>query len=139
MIKQIYILAFLFCTVHLRSQNNLFIGLDSIKEPDKLDNIFVQSLFHDSTQVSSFLIFIKREVKSHKHITHDEHVYVLEGEGMMRLGELSKKIKKGDFIFIPKNTFHSVKTTSKNSLKVISLQAPFFDGKDRVLQKTEND
>ena len=40
---------------------------------------------------------------------------------------------KGDFVFIPKNTPHSVNVISKVPLKVISVQAPFFDGKDRVL------
>jgi mannose-6-phosphate isomerase-like protein (cupin superfamily) len=53
----------------------------------------------------------------------------------MQLGEQIKAIKKGDFIFIPKNTFHAVKTTSEIPLKVISLQAPFFDGTDRILKQ----
>jgi mannose-6-phosphate isomerase-like protein (cupin superfamily) len=64
---------------------------------------------------------------------------VIEGEGKMQLGEKIKEIKKGDFIFIPKNTYHSVNTTSNNELKVISIQAPYFDGKDRFFKKPDND
>ena len=44
----------------------------------------------------------------------------------------SFKIKKGDLVFIPKNTIHSVITTSKQPLKVVSIQAPLFDGTDRI-------
>jgi mannose-6-phosphate isomerase-like protein (cupin superfamily) len=57
---------------------------------------------------------------------------VIEGEGQMSLADKSFKIKKGDLVFIPKNTIHSVKTTSKQPLKVVSIQAPLFDGKDRI-------
>ena len=51
---------------------------------------------------------------------------------MMTLGSITKEIKAGDIIFIPANTFHEVKVTSEKPLKVISIQAPEFDGTDRV-------
>ena len=51
----------------------------------------------------------------------------------MKLGEKELKIRKGDVVFIPKNTVHSVKSIGKEPLKVISVQAPFFDGKDRIM------
>ena len=109
----------------------------NVISPEKLNpapsrGIGIQQLFQDSVDCSSFLILIEKEVKKHKHLSHNEHVYVLEGRGKMFLGDESFSIRKGDLIFIPKNTFHSVKTTSKKPLKVISIQAPFFDGTDRV-------
>jgi quercetin dioxygenase-like cupin family protein len=79
------------------------------------------------------VIFIKKEVKKHKHQFHTEHVYILEGEGEMLLGEKKLKVKKGDILFIPKNTIHSLKVTSKEPVKVLSIQSPYFDGKDRIL------
>jgi mannose-6-phosphate isomerase-like protein (cupin superfamily) len=60
---------------------------------------------------------------------------VLEGKAEMTLNDKTFSIKKGDVIFIPKNSFHSVKTTSKIPLKVLSIQAPYFDGKDRVFKE----
>ncbi len=95
------------------------------------DNIYNKPLFGDSL-VSSFVIVIKKEVKLHKHATHTEHVVVLDGTGQMTLGDKNFEIKKGDVIFIPKNTTHAVKTTSKQPLKVLSVQSPNFDGKDRL-------
>ena len=108
-------------------------SLDTIKPPMVYDNIYNRPLFSDSL-MSSFVIFIKKEVKSHKHFSHSEHVYILEGEAEMYVGEKKTKIKKGDIVFVPKNTFHSLRVTSLSPLKVISLQAPFFDGKDRIME-----
>jgi mannose-6-phosphate isomerase-like protein (cupin superfamily) len=116
----------------LISQNN-YSSLDTIKAPAVFENVYVRPLYKDSAEVSSYVIFIKTEVKMHKHLSHAEHVVVLAGNGEMTLGEKKFFVKKGDIIFIPKNTFHGVKTTSKFPLKVLSIQAPFFDGKDRVM------
>ncbi len=110
-------------------------SLDTIKAPAKYDNIYVRTLYVDSADVSSYVIFVRNEVKAHKHEKHAEHVVVLAGMGMMTLGDKKFKIMKGDVIFIPKNTFHSVLSISKKeALKVLSMQAPYFDGKDRVLK-----
>ncbi len=106
-------------------------SLDTIKPPAVYDNIYSRPLYSDSL-VSSFVIFIKREVKAHKHVTHAEHVYILEGEGEMTVGKNKMKVKKGDMVFIPKGTVHSLKVTSSNPVKVLSVQAPYFDGKDRI-------
>jgi len=50
----------------------------------------------------------------------------------MILGDKTIKVKKGDIIFIPKNTVHSLKVNSQTPMKVVSIQSPFFDGTDRV-------
>lgn len=113
----------------------LYQSLDTIKPPAKYENIYSRPLYKDSLEVSSTIIFIKKEVKAHKHIEHAEHVYVVEGTAEMTIGDKTFKIKKGDMIFIPKNMFHSVRTTSSRPLKVVSVQAPFFDGKDRVMKE----
>jgi len=123
------VLIFLALAFSVKSQT--VIDLDTLKLPPQTENVFNKALFSDSL-ASSFCIIIKNEVKAHKHINHSEHVYVMEGEAQMRLGDKTFKIKKGDLVFIPKNTIHVVKTTSKQPLKVISIQAPLFDGKDRI-------
>jgi len=116
-------------------QVNIFaqqIHLSEKKFHEAFDNIYSEKIAGDSLS-TSFLILIKKEVKLHKHLEHSEHVYVLEGEGNMQLGNEWFKIKKGDLIFIPKNTAHKVVTTSEIPLKVISIQSPQFDGTDRIL------
>jgi mannose-6-phosphate isomerase-like protein (cupin superfamily) len=107
-------------------------NVDSIKAPAASYSVFSHKLAADSL-VSSVLIYIEKEIKLHKHLNHSEHVYIIEGEADMRLGEKVLKVKKGDLIFIPQGTPHAVKVTSQTALKCISIQAPFFDGKDRVM------
>ena len=104
---------------------------DSIGAKTVSDNIYNKALFSDSL-ASSFVIVIKKEVKLHKHLLHSEHVVVLEGKGQMTLGAKGFEIKKGDVVFIPKNTTHAVISTGDVPLKVLSIQAPKFDGKDRI-------
>lgn len=112
------------------SQNHQ--SLDTIKPPANLENVYSKPIYSDSL-VSSFVIFIKKEVKPHKHLSHAEHVYILDGEGEMMLGEKKFPVKKGDMIFISKGTVHSLKVSSATPVKVLSIQAPVFDGKDRVM------
>jgi mannose-6-phosphate isomerase-like protein (cupin superfamily) len=104
-----------------------------IKPTEKYDNIHVQKIYNDSL-VSTFVIWVKKEVKTHKHMHHSENIYVLEGKGRFTLGDSTYLIKKGDMLFVPKNTWHAVTTISKKPLKVISIQAPHFDGSDRILK-----
>ena len=108
------------------------INVDTIKVPEKAQGNYNTPLFSDSL-VSSFVIYVQQEVKHHLHAFHSEHVIVLEGTGTMRLGDKTFPVKKGDVIFIPKNTAHSVKNTGAIPLKVVSIQAPLFDGTDRIM------
>ena len=128
--KAALIAGFLFLNCNAWCQ--LVKGLDTTGIHTLSDNVYNRRLNGDSL-VSSFCIVIKKEVKLHKHLHHSEHVFVLEGEGDMNLGQESFQIKKGDLIFIPKNTAHSVRRKGPQALKVISIQAPAFDGKDRVM------
>jgi mannose-6-phosphate isomerase-like protein (cupin superfamily) len=107
------------------------ISTDTIKSPTP-DKNFVKTLHHDSLS-SSFLIIIPKEVKLHYHADHTEQVIILSGEADMMLGEQKLHIKAGDVIIIPKGTKHSVIVTSTEPLKIISVQAPYFDGTDRVM------
>jgi mannose-6-phosphate isomerase-like protein (cupin superfamily) len=108
------------------------ISTDTIGKFSKNENLYVKSTSSDSL-ASGFVIVIKKEVKLHKHLYHSEHVFVIEGEGQMQLGDKTFTIKPNDLIFIPKNTPHKVITTSKKPLKVLSIQSPNFNGKDRVM------
>ena len=98
---------------------------------DSFENIKIIPL-HSDDRTSAFVVFVKKEVALHKHAHHTEIVRVLEGKGVMTLGEQTLKIKKGDFFIIPQGTAHSVQTTSKKPLKALSIQAPKFEGKDRI-------
>jgi len=99
--------------------------------PKQFENIHVIPL-STGKHSSEYVIFIKEAVKAHYHQTHTELVYIIEGTGLFQLGETIKKVMPGDFIRIEEGQMHSVKVTSKQPLKVLSVQTPEFHGKDRV-------
>lgn len=112
------------------------LSAEKIEAPKEYDNVFVHKVSGDSL-TTTFVIFIKEKVSLHKHENHSENVVVLEGTAIMQLGEVRQEIKAGDIIFIPKNTWHEVVVTSSTPLKVLSIQSPLFDGKDRVLYEKQ--
>ncbi len=131
MIRTIYLLAFfLLGNSQIQAQS-----IKAFKEyqanASAYENIKVIPV-HSDEEASSFIIFVKEGVKLHKHVEHTEHVSVLAGKGEMTLGDETKIVKKGDFIVIPKGVPHSVKVLSKKPMKVLSVQSPKFEGKDRV-------
>ena len=95
------------------------------------ENVHVYELDSDPL-TSTYMIWVKNEVAEHFHAEHTEIVYILEGKGVMILGDIKQGIEPGDYIFIPKGTKHSVKVKSKSPMKVLSIQTPQFDGSDRV-------
>lgn len=124
------IIVFLFVFPFLVTAQS-FQSLDTISPSAAYENIYTRIVASDSS-VSSFVIFIKKEVKAHKHNSHAEHIYVLDGTGEMQISDKLFQIKKGDIFFVPKNTIHSLKVTSTIPVKVLSIQTPMFDGKDRI-------
>jgi mannose-6-phosphate isomerase-like protein (cupin superfamily) len=108
-------------------------NINEAKPKEDFDNVLVKKLDTD-TNSTSFIIWIKKGVKSHKHETHSELINVIEGSGIMTLNKKSFNINAGDYFRIPQNTFHSLKVSSKEPMKVLSVQSPEFLGKDRVFE-----
>jgi len=107
-------------------------ALDSIQPPANYENVHVVKIAEDSLQ-SVFIIWIKKDVKGHFHQFHTENIVVLEGKAEMLFNGKRIIVKKGDYLNIPKGTRHSVeKVFTRKPLKVISIQSPYFDGKDRI-------
>lgn len=126
--KLVLMIAGLFYFIHVSAERRV---LSDIKPPADLENIHVVKLASDSYS-TDFVIFVKNKVPLHKHVEHSETIYVLEGRGLFQLGDQSMEIVAGDYIRVPKGTPHAVKVLSETPLKIISVQAPEFFGKDRV-------
>lgn len=107
------------------------IGLKNLEPDVEFENILVKKISDDEQQ-SSFVIWIKHEVRLHKHLEHSENIYILEGKGEMQIGDNKYAVKKGDYFNIPKSTPHGVIVHSSKPMKVLSIQSPKFDGTDRI-------
>lgn len=124
------VITLLLMGVGLQAQGNLVKNASKMTPGIAFDNVLAEPLNSDKHS-SSFVIWIKDKVRLHKHDAHSEHVYVLKGKGEMQLGDKRIEIKKGDVIFIPEGTPHSV-AVKGGTMKVISVQSPEFTGKDRI-------
>ena len=109
-------------------------SVDSIRPKGEFENIYVHKMDGDEL-TTQFMIWVKDTVATHKHEKHSETVYILEGAGRFFFNDSVAFVKAGDFIFIPKNTWHSVKVTSQTPMKVISNQSPAFYGEDRIMKE----
>ena len=110
--------------------------VSSINEilPEKdFKNIHVKKISSDSSS-STFAIWIKQKVKLHKHVYHTENVLIDKGFGEFQINDSVYKVAAGDWIIIPKNTWHGVIVNSKSTMKVISVQSPEYFGKDRIFK-----
>ena len=112
------------------------VQLKKIKPAKDYENIHIQKLESDKN-ASSFLIWIKENVRIHKHAYHTETIIVLEGKGIMTIGEEVFNVKKNDYFVIPENRPHALTVTSGRPVKVISIQSPEFKGLDRIFLDEE--
>lgn len=121
-------LALLFLTVSVHAQQ--VTNIVDFQPGLEYENIHVYQLDHDSL-ASTYIIWVKENVPTHYHAAHTEVVYVLEGSGIITLGAQEKNIREGDYIFIPAGTPHTVRVSGGKTMKVLSVQSPYFDGTDR--------
>lgn len=120
-----------FIVLHIFSSAQVQQDILNMKPDSAVEGIKVLKIASDKNS-SSYIIWIKDVVKAHKHEKHTENIYILEGEGEMKLNGRIVKIKPGDYFNIPENTVHSVKVTSSVPMKVLSVQSPEFSGDDRI-------
>jgi mannose-6-phosphate isomerase-like protein (cupin superfamily) len=69
----------------------------------------------------------------HLHRNHEEVIFVKSGRAEVRLGERTLTMEAGDLVLIPKNMPHSARALGEEPFRGISVFAPAFDGKDRVM------
>lgn len=70
----------------------------------------------------------------HIHKDHDEIVYILSGERDFRVGEVTRRVRPGDLVFIPAGTVHGPVAAPGVVGASLSVYAPAFDPQnpDRV-------
>ena len=68
----------------------------------------------------------------HTQSSHDELVLILEGECGFRVGEETRRVSRGDLIFVPQDMVHGP-IIDNGRIVLLSVFAPFFDrGKKNI-------
>lgn len=110
------------------------LNVRELRPKGEFENSERKKLYSDKNTTSS-IVWVKKETKSHKHISHTVTQYVIEGKGIMTIGDKEFKVKSGSYYVTPEKTFHSLIVTSKKPMKILTVQTPEFFGKDRIIQE----
>jgi mannose-6-phosphate isomerase-like protein (cupin superfamily) len=105
------------------------------------DNSTIWELYHPKSSpvkdvsLAEALVEPGRDTELHTHQRSQEIYYILEGEGEMRLGDETFKVKKYDAILIPPGMPHSVKNDGKSVLRMLCVCAPPYSHEDTQLDQ----
>lgn len=66
-------------------------------------------------------------VARHVHKVQEQVYHVLDGEGLMEIGEERKVVRKHDVIFLPPGVWHSIQNTGLGDLTFIVVTTPLKD------------
>ncbi len=76
-----------------------------------------------------------QETRLHRHRQSEEIYHVLEGYGLMQLGEEEFVIEPGDTVLIPPGTPHRVRNIGQGPLRILCACAPPYSHEDtEILQ-----
>jgi mannose-6-phosphate isomerase-like protein (cupin superfamily) len=90
--------------------------------------------FHENDFVQAVHIALKSGEKLKKHITSvDVFFYVLEGTGIVEIGDEKKEVKKDTCIDSPAKIPHCWYNESKETLRVLVVKTPNPHEKARIL------
>lgn len=65
-----------------------------------------------------------RKMRIHKHLYHDELIFIRKGEGVLTLGEETTEVKDGDVVFIPRDTWHGLDNAGQEDLQMVFQYSP---------------
>lgn len=112
------------------------VNLNEIAEENPLENDSQSSVVPVASEEDASINFVQMvpgaSIPSHYHASHDELVYIIEGEGMMEINGEVVILRPFDMLYIPSGAVHSLTAINDKNLKGISIFAPAFDGDDRV-------
>jgi hypothetical protein len=87
-----------------------FIGRDPMKE----------SILACKPMETVRLLQMRDNIAQHVHDRVDEVIYVVAGEGAIRIGEEDNAIRAGSLVFVPNGSGHSIERRGKNPLILVS-------------------
>ncbi|MFA5670383.1 MAG: CBS domain-containing protein [Balneolaceae bacterium] len=77
----------------------------------------------------------KSELSLQEHKKREEYWVVINGEGVITIGESKKKAEYGSFIYVPKGCKHKLVNTSEHtSLMIVEVQLGSYFGEDDIIR-----
>lgn len=99
----------------------IYNDIETVKNPHGVDS----RKLHDNENVQVVHIQLKPGESLKKHTTAvDVFFYVLEGEGIVEIGDEKQKVKKDMLIDSPKNIAHCLYNEGKEDFRVLVVKTP---------------
>lgn len=76
-------------------------------------------------------------VTPHRHREIEEVYYILEGRGMMTVGDEQCEVAAGDAVYVPRGHRHTLANTGAEPIKLLLVCGPAFFYEDEVLDANE--
>jgi hypothetical protein len=98
----------------------------TVSIPDFIDKNFIgraplkESILACKPLETVRLLQLRDNIAPHVHDRVDEVIYVVAGEGAVRIGEEENPIRAGSLVFVPNGNGHSIERRGKNPLIVVS-------------------
>ncbi|AEF96922.1 cupin domain-containing protein [Methanotorris igneus] len=114
---------------------------DKIKPYVTKDGSIIRELMHPSVHgdvkqsLAEAIVPVGSKTLLHKHHESEEIYYILEGKGLMTLGNEKFEVKKGDTICIPPETPHKIENIGKVPLKILCCSFPPYSHEDTELME----
>ncbi|MEM2904114.1 MAG: cupin domain-containing protein [Candidatus Bathyarchaeia archaeon] len=64
-----------------------------------------------------------RKLDPHSHKDHEQIYYIAEGEGQLTVGDETRKVKKGDAVYIPPGASHSFHNDTDKACVILMVDA----------------
>jgi mannose-6-phosphate isomerase-like protein (cupin superfamily) len=95
-------------------------------EKETIKNTFYRKVLFTTPQMQLVVMSIPKgeNIPKEKHIGITQFIRVEKGNGKVIINNCEKKIKDGDAIIIPPNTFHFIANTGNYPLKIYVLYSP---------------
>jgi quercetin dioxygenase-like cupin family protein len=86
--------------------------------PTHINDLLIDRAQSNFSEVFMVIVEPGKSVHHHKHTDTEQIFYMLEGSGILSIGEEKKEfaVKPGNVVRIPVNTLHSIRTDSTNQL-----------------------
>ena len=109
---------------------------DKIKPYITKDGSIIRELMHPNIyknvkqSLAEAIVPVGSKTLLHKHHKSEEIYYILEGKGLMTLGNEKFEVKKGDTILIPPETPHKIENIGDVPLKILCCSFPPYSHED---------
>jgi len=104
------------------------------------DGSRIWELFHPNSSpvidfsVAEALVEPEQRTKTHVHHASQEVYYILEGEGVVRLGKETLSVSPGDAILIAPGRPHNIRNTGAGVLRILCICCPPYSHDDTALE-----